>query len=357
MAERRPSLLAGLVLFLALMVPGGTSLAAPEDAYTVGGIAVDATAESAAAAREKAIAEGQREAFRQLLTRLVGAGAAERVQIADDAMLAGLVKDFAVEEERSSAVRYIARLRFGFDREAVRQLLLDSGVPFTEERAPPVVVLPVWNEGGTPTLWEDPNPWREAFAREERGDGLVPFLVPIGDVEDLSAVNADQALNGDPAALAAIAERYQAGEVLVAEAVPDGNQVSVVVRRFQDGALISTDQVRAADATAAVAAVTDPIEQAWKAQNVVGGGGEQTITVSVPLTSLKDWAEIRRRLQSVSSLRTMSVRSLSRGLASVDITYAGDQRQLEFALAQRELTLAPEATGLGWVLQRRGAGQ
>ena len=357
MAERRPPLLPALALLLALLFQGGSSLAAPEDAYTVGGIAVDATAESAAAAREKAIAQGQREAFRQLLRRLVGEGAAERVQIADDAMLAGLVKDFAVEEERSSAVRYIARLRFGFDREAVRQLLLDSGVPFTEERSPPIVVLPVWSGNGAPTLWEDPNPWREAFARQERGDGLVPFLVPIGDVEDLGAVNADQALNGDPAALAAIAERYQAGEVLVAEAVPEGNQVSVVVRRFRDGALLSTDQVRAADVTQAVAAVTQPIEQAWKSQNVVGGGGEQTITVSVPLTSLRDWTEIRRRLQSVSSLRSMSVRSLSRGLASVDLTYAGDQRQLEFALAQRQLTLAPEATGLGWVLQRRGAGQ
>ena len=353
MAERRPSLLAGLVLLLALIFQGGASLAAPEDAYTVGGIAVDATAESAAAAREKAIAEGQREAFRQLLNRLVGEGAAERVQIVDDAMLAGLVKDFNVEEERSSAVRYIARLRFGFDREAVRQLLLDSGVPFTEERSPPIVVLPVWSGGGTPTLWEDPNPWREAFARQERGDGLVPFLVPIGDMEDLSAVNADQALNGDPAALAAIAQRYQAGEVLVAEAVPEGEQVSVVARRFQDGALLSTDQVRAANVTEAVAAVTDPIEQDWKARNLVGGGGEQTLTVSVPLTSLQDWAEIRRRLQSVSSLRSMSVRQLSRQRAAVDITYAGDQRQLEFALAQRDLALTPEPAGLGWVLQRR----
>jgi hypothetical protein len=354
MAERRPSLLAGLVLVLALIFQGGTSLAAPEDAYTVGGIAVDATAESAAAAREKAIAEGQREAFRQLLNRLVGEGAAGRVQIADDAMLAGLVKDFNVEEERSSAVRYIARLRFGFDREAVRQLLLDSGVPFTEERSPPIVVLPVWSGGGAPTLWEDPNPWREAFAQQERGDGLVPFLVPIGDMEDLSAVNADQALNGDPAALAAIAQRYQAGEVLVAEAVPEGQQVSVVARRFQDGALLSTDQVRAANVTEAVAAVTDPIEQDWKARNLVGGGGAQTLTVSVPLTSLQDWAEIRRRLQSVSSLRSMAVRQLSRQRAAVDITYAGDQRQLEFALAQRDLALTPEPAGLGWVLQRRG---
>jgi len=55
MAERRSPLLPALAVLLALLLPGGASRAGPEDAYTVGGIAVDATAESAAAAREKAI--------------------------------------------------------------------------------------------------------------------------------------------------------------------------------------------------------------------------------------------------------------------------------------------------------------
>jgi hypothetical protein len=356
MAERRPLPIAALILLLAwLVVPAGGGRAAPDDAYTVSGIAVDATAESAAAARDRAIAEGQREAFRRLLQRLVGEGSADRVPPVDDAALSDMVKDLAVEEERSSAVRYIAKLSFGFDREAVRQLLLDAGVPFTEERSGPIVVLPVWSGGQTAALWEDPNPWREEFARQERGDGLVPFLVPIGDVEDLTAINADQALDADPGALDAIAGRYQASEVLVAEAVPDGDQVSVVVRRFQDGALIGTDQVRAPDFARAVSAVTEPIERDWKSQNLIGGGGEQTLAVSVPLTGLKDWTEIRRRLQSVSSLRRMSILSLSRGQAEIEITFAGDQRQLQLALAQRDLTLAADAAG-AWILQRRGAG-
>lgn len=356
MAERHPFLIAGLVLILAWALPAGMGLAAPGDAYKVGGIDVDTTAESAADARDQAIAEGQREAYRRLLQRLVGEGAVDQVPPIDDAALSGLIKDFAVEEERSSSVRYIARLSFGFDRDAVRQLLLDAGVPFTEERSQPIVVLPVWSGEALPVLWEDPNPWREAFAREERGDGLVPFLVPIGDVEDLAAVNADQALDGDAAAFDTIAGRYQAAEVLVAEALPEGDQVFVVARRFQDGILLGTDQVRAPDLTLAVDAVTRPIESDWKAQNLIGGGGQETLVLSVPLTSLRDWTEIRRRLESVSSLRRMAVRSLSRSEASVEITYAGDQRQLQFALAQRDLTLASEPAGGGWILQRRGAG-
>ncbi len=355
MAERRFLAIASLVLLAAVTLSAGAGLAALEDAYAVSGVLVDATAESAAAARDKAIAEGQRQAFRELLERLVAEEALEQIPSVDDATITGMIDDFAVEEERSSTVRYLARLKFRFRRDAVRQLLLDAGVPFAEERSTPIVVLPVWSGGAAPVLWEEPNPWREAFATEERGDGLVPFLVPLGDVEDLTAISTEQALNADPAALAAIASRYQAGEVLVAEALPEGDQVVAVARRFRDGALISTDQVRAVDLSAAVETITAPIERDWKEQNLIGGGGGQTLTVSVPLTGLKDWTEIRRRLQSVSSLRRMALVSLSRGEAAVEITFAGDQRQLQLALAQRDLTLVSEPTG-GWVLRRRDAG-
>ena len=67
MAERRFLAIAGLLLLAVLTVPATVSLAAPEDAYAVSGVPVDATAESAAAARDKAIADGQRQAFRELI--------------------------------------------------------------------------------------------------------------------------------------------------------------------------------------------------------------------------------------------------------------------------------------------------
>jgi hypothetical protein len=355
MAQRRFLLVAGLLVLVAWIFRAEPVLAAPEDAYAVSGIAVDATAASAAAARDKAIADGQREAFKQLIQRLVAKEAVKRVPTMTDPALTAMVDDFAVEEEHSSSVRYIARLNFRFRRDAVRQFLLNAGVPFAEERSKPIVVLPVWSGAQPPVLWEDPNPWREAFAQKERGEGLVPFIVPLGDVEDLTAISAERALNADPAALAAISERYQGEEVLITQAMPEGEQVSVVTRRFRGGTLVSTDQVRAPDLNAAVDAVTAPIEAAWKEQNLIGGGGEQTLTLSVPVTDLKDWTEIRGRLRSVSSLRKMSVLSLTRSAASVEITYAGDQRQLQLALAQRDLALSQDQTG-GWVLQRRGTG-
>jgi len=315
---------------------------------------VDATAESAAAAREKAIAQGQRDAFERLMDRLVAEGSRAAAPHPSDPALTQLVDDFVVAEERSSSVRYIAKLSFHFRPDAVRKVLLESAVPFAETRSKPVVVLPVWSGSAPPTLWDDPNPWRDAFAEQEHGEGLVPFILPLGDVDDLGAIGAEQALAGDQHALSAIAQRYGAEEVLLAEAAPEGDHIVVKLRRWRGGTQVSTDQVRADTLATAVSAVTGPIERAWKAQNLVGGG-EQTITVAVPLTGLKDWVEIRRKLLAVPSVRRMALVYLTRGQAAVTLTYAGDERQLELALAQLDLALAPQADG-AWVLQRRGAG-
>ncbi|HJN04293.1 MAG TPA: hypothetical protein QF665_04170, partial [Alphaproteobacteria bacterium] len=71
----------GLVLLLAaiFIAPRPATAAEAEDLFTVSGIAVDATARSAALARDVALAEGQRRALEQLWRRLVLRTDLERV--------------------------------------------------------------------------------------------------------------------------------------------------------------------------------------------------------------------------------------------------------------------------------------
>jgi hypothetical protein len=91
--------------------------------YTVSGVAVDVTAESAVAAREQALIQGQRKAFEQLVVELLGVGQAGAVRRPSDDELSAMVQDFEVENERASAVRYIGSLTFRFDAEAVDALI------------------------------------------------------------------------------------------------------------------------------------------------------------------------------------------------------------------------------------------
>ena len=157
----------GLALSGLLPLGAGSALAQnSSDIFTVRDVPVDETAATAADARQTALAVGQRRAFRRLMNRLVPEAHQSSIPALDSNLLQYYVLDFSVDNERTSAVRYLADLTFRFNADEVRNLLRSNSVGFAETRSKPLLVLPVFisPEAG-PTLWVDPNPWRETWAR------------------------------------------------------------------------------------------------------------------------------------------------------------------------------------------------
>jgi hypothetical protein len=336
--------------------------------FTVSNVAVDATSQSAVQARDVARADGERRAFRMLLERLTLKQDWSRLPKVTDADLFGLVQDFEVTSERSSTVRYLATLTYRFRPEPVRRLLRDHGVAFTETRSKPLVVVPVLSEGNRTVLWDDPNPWRAAWSRQPLGEGLVPMQVPTGDLAAVQAIDAQQALKGDKDALADLGRRYDNGDVLVTQAAlsssGDQRTLQLTTARYSDGfsdqnwtSSIKSDPKESDEdffARAAGLVVAD-VSEAWKQATLQHAGEEATLTVVVPMTSLKDWLMVRDRLQNVPAIQQANLLSLSQEGARVEIHYVGDPQQLQLVLSQRDLVLAQGDAD--WTLTAKRTGQ
>lgn len=327
---------------------GAAAPAAPIEVFAVAGVAVDATAATAAAARTTAIADGEARAFRRLLERLTLAADRARLPAADLARLDELVQDIAIADERTSATRYIARLTVRFRPDGIRSLLREAGIPFSETASKPLLVVPVLEQGGGRRLWEEPNPWREAWAAREQGDGLVRILAPIGDLADVTAIDAEKAAAGDENALAAIAGRYGLSDTLVALAslandTPPVLQVSL--QRFGAGGPRYVVETFAggedADALmrAAVAGIAERLEESWKRETLLRFDAESSLSARVPIESLSDWIAVRDRLARVAEVRRVEVAQLTRRDAQVVLHHLGSPQQLQLALAQRDLEL------------------
>lgn len=366
--RRAHPLWAGIVLVFASLSAGMGAAGAQTsgrsgafDPFAVSGVPVDKTAQSAAAARADAIAEGQRAALQLLIKRLAARPASDRIAATVTAARAAeLVRDFEIAEEKASGVRYIAKLNIRFKPDAVRAMLRAEGVPFAETASRLLVVVPVYEGGGTPVLWEAGNPWRDAWNAKLPRDGLVPMILPAGDPADMGTIKAEQARDGDAAKLRALAAKYNAGGTLVVAAKPDPNgEVQVtsmrlgqtgtpltVVERFKPMPGESQEALlaRAADS------VATQIEERWKQDNLLRfSGGEQALEADVPFESLREWVEIRNRLGRVAQVRHSDVRAISKHEAHVILHYIGDETQLAQALAQLDLRL--EARGDGRTLR------
>ncbi len=351
-------LLAAAIVFL-----GVSGAAGSPDVYTVSGVEVDETAETAAAARDRAIAAGHLLAFERLAARLAPRAGRKRLPPPDAPRIAAMVGSFGIDEERASDVRYLGKLTFRFRKAEVRRYFRSNGVSFAETRSKPVLVLPLYEDAGALLLWDKPNPWFEAWRALLPVDGLLPLLLPAGDLADIRDLSPEQAARGEADRLKALADRHGAAFVAVARAgarIRSGSRsLTVAIRFFGGERREKTETLEVAyDGRDGLGAViqraardaAERLEDDWKTANLLRFDDRHELVAAVPLAGLRDWVAIRSRLRSAEPLSEARLVSISRREATVRLSYFGASDQLRLALAQRDLLLE-EVSG-NWTLRR-----
>ncbi len=335
---------------------------APASVFVVSGVAVDASADSSAAARPVALAQGQRRAFTQLLQRLTLIEDRGRLPQPTEALLNDTIAGFEIDEERTSATRYLGRITVRFRPEAVRQLLQNQRLGYAEVQSRPILVLPVWQTAEGAKLWEADNPWRDAWKRRAEPDGLVPFMIAEASTAP-EALPIDRLLV-DSAQLSLLARQRNAGETLVVAASPvspEGAGARVEIFPYFDADEASDHRLEpfvAQGATmeeALASAATElarRVENRWKRATRLDLDKPGQISVAAGFKSLADWVKLRDKLAEVPSIRRLEVLRLTHRDAQVQLGFFGEPQQLSVALAQKDVELR-QRDGF-WELGLRG---
>lgn len=358
------------VLFLALFF--GAALFAPylqavaqERTYTVKDIEVDVSADNAVSAREAAIAQAQQDAFRELAAQFLSAEEMAQFAPPSAVQIGPLIRDYEVQSERLSATRYQGTFSFRFEGDAVQRFFRQSGVTYSDVRGKPILILPYYQTDTAALLWRN-NPFREAWNRQDTGAGLLPVMVPIGDLEDVRDTRADTPLSLPADILAGMAARYGASETFIALAAieswqpgPDGQSAParVAVRLYGSGGPEGTfliDTVRTtmpyegqghaafmeAIMDQAVRKTYDRLQEKWRRLTAVGETQAERMKVSLSFNGLAEWSALRQRLNDVSAIESVDILSLRPGTAEISLSYRGGEQRLQLALAQADFALS-----------------
>ncbi len=341
-----------LVLAATLSVAGLVSPAgAVGDIFTVDNIAVDATGESAAEARDAALGEGRSRAVRRLYERLTPEAYWPSLPQMSGQEALYIERGFQVADEKSSQTRYIANVSYSFQGDRIKQELRARNIPYTESQARSAVVLPVLKTNGATLLWEEENYWAQAWRNRVFANRLVPLVSPLGEIDDITTVSADAVASADWQTLGPLATRYGVGDVLIAEAVAQGAQSMTVtlsrVSSTSSGADAVTVTVQNSNgsspgqfANAAINQAYAELENKWKAQTIISPNAPaQYLAATLRFSDIREWAVIRQRLANLNMVRNMAVKAISPTGAELSLTYSGSVDQLRVALAQQELLL------------------
>jgi hypothetical protein len=368
----RPPLALGRSAFLfcalACSLPLSFGRAIASDAvFTVANYPVEARADNAVAAKERALADGQQAAFRSLLRRLVPVTAHQRLRRLPQVSAAELVEGVRVRSERNSATEYLASLDFAFQAKPVRDLLRREGIPFLDEQAHAVTLIPIWRADAARPPSDDPT-WSNVW----RGLDLEHALTPV-KLQTLKKEIRPEAVSGftagEPGAIRTFAAQYGTEHILVALAEPDAaaSRLNVVLSgRDAVGAftlkrayrLDVNDPAYARELAAVIA--LGVLEGRWKAIKVRGAGatpataaesGRSDLQIAVEFRGMSEWQDISRRLGLVAGVEDLDVAGLSARGARITLRYAGGPERLADAVSQHGLAL--RNAGGSWVLGLR----
>lgn len=352
-----------LLVSLCIMTIASATVHAQEDVlFTVKDVKVDVTSDNAAKAREEAFAEAQMKAFNILVGRLVSEGSAANVKTPDFATVSTFVRDFELTEERLSSVRYIGTYTFRFKKDAIRNYVAGHGVSYSDVTSKPVLVLPFYQYGASTVLWDDFNPWMQAWQTNRSYSGLVPVVTPLGDAQDVSDIADNEAMTFKPESIEAMVDRYRVGEAIIMIAVPewsgsndtgrDPDKLTVNLYRTDRGrpdfarriTVVPSDAGNGQNIfDAAVVKSRAVLQDAWKQQTMTTSGNSNLMYVRVRFDTMQEWLQTRKALQRVQGVREMRVTSIKPSEARIEFEFQGSTRRLRLSLAQADLDLmAPQ---------------
>lgn len=370
---KRRSILAWVAGLLAMLLGLPPALAGgpvETSIFAVQGVDVDVTSTDATTAKNQALMDVQVKGFFQLIERLGSPQLSTEMQAKlkpED--IAPYLRSLSIEQETSAPGRYIGKFTVRFLPDRIKKLLGGYGIKVPERQADPIVVLPIWRGTEGNKLWED-NIWRKAWLDLKGEQGIVPIIIPLGDLEDTETLTVDDALKGDPIKLEAIRKRYGAPSLLVAQAQPTedgglhvyiagdtrlGNVAFNKIYKPEDGlvqsaapAAIATFQTalvenyKESEAEMAAAAAA---EQAAKDAN-----RSQSMPVSVPFSSPREWNAIRSRILTTPNVIGVDLNTLSGEGAVIRLMFTRTVPELQDNMQRVGLMLSQY--GATWVIQQ-----
>ena len=328
--------------------------------FVIENVAVDETSSTALKAREKALEIGQKRAWKKLLERMTFPETVKKVADIPYSELRSLIRGYEVMRERTSTVRYLADLNVTFNGNEVRQFFLNNNIDYAETPSAPVLVVPLLIRQGAASLWETPNPWRDAWQNLPEQRGLVDIRVPVGDLADIRDIAAIQALRGDQKKLKKIAKRYNAKTIVVAKAfkrfgIKDNLPIlEIIITKIRtdqiEETIIDTIKGEIGDDLldllgVGVTRVVNSIVGSWKKENAVTTGLLLRVPVFVPIKGLNNWLGITSQLDEIGILKRTNLRRLSKREALIDLWVTGNITLLKNALGSKNLSLLKHSKG------------
>ena len=313
-------------------------------------IKVDVTDESASVAREKAMNSASVAAVNAVARKISTSAGSEKIAKLNEAQILNFIKETSVLNEKTSDVRYMADLRFVINEELLKQYMEEREIPLLAQKDTSILIVPIFREfsDDTPMLWENDNPWKQAWERA-KPSSAVKFLSLAGTASNMEAIDAQKASVSDSFAMERLQSISGANDVYILDASYKGVEGIIIVatslsgERFEievPGAKSSGDELFDNAVTESKIQIEERILKA----NMAEASQESELTILYPFKSLGDWISAEQKIKGISEITNMQVQAMAPQKAQFKIWHIGDLNTLQNLLKRQGYRLIQNDT-------------
>jgi hypothetical protein len=335
-----------LVLFVLMSFVPQQSWA--RNAFTVEDVKADVVSSSATSARDKAVADGEAQAFSLLLQRFIVPGTSMPA-LPDAAKISSLVQSMDIKDEKITGARYRASISFTFDSVGTTRWLDEQQIPYSVRNADKLLLVPVTSVAGKNLLWEE-HLWRKLW-QHQRPAANLNWVVPLGDLRDVEAVAVEKILespmnSATQKILADWMHRYDAGAVVLLQLEKKPAQKDRAVATILTAApprVIAQIEGEERDLPLRLAGM---IEQEWpRYAQAETSYGLTELNVVAEISSLEDWQDLQKKLAAIPAIQSVRVRQISTRWIDMDWFCLQPPEQISAVLAAQGLVFSQNANG------------
>ena len=242
-------------------------------------------------------------------------------------------------------------LELSFDRAQIRNLLTQANATLWSAQRPSVLVWMVNDANrNRDIVWDQSGHTFEPQLKHAADARGVPVMMPIGDFEDITAINIPDLWGGFVQPIAGASTRYQPDAVLVVRIRQQADQsVKLGWQLFADKPeFLATSQsapVEGRSSGASAAALTEMMDQvadqlAAKHAVQLGGAGEGDFAIQVGnIRSTEDFFALERLLTNLTSVASVNASKVQGNKVVFEVNLLGSEAAFSRELSQeRRLT-------------------
>lgn len=333
----------------------------PMAAYELKNVEITLPDGNPAKQREHAIEQATKEGFVQLLQNLTPPMVWHKhAQILQDVAAESYLESVNIVKEVNDH-GYQAVLDITFRRDAMKALLAEYNLPYSEVAPLHVLLFPVLDFGTRQLLWEEHNPWRTALEPMMLGQNLVKLTLPAGELHEIQLLSTELARLGASDVLQQLTASYGADYAVVAEAKlqSTGFEESLLVeaRWFGDPFVepvrltfpISAEQDFEEVLTLAAKELHKSLTNRWRDVGLVRTDLPGRLFVRFAAESAPALERLRTVLGKLSMVEKIETKLISLQESVFQVDYFGNEQ--DFITQLRQMGLAVAQRGALWQVQ------